>query len=136
MISKSPSKRVRRSSAWAVPSSARDGDMAPFLDPFFRILLLVLDLLQWLILIWVVISWILFFARQSSFRWRHRQFFGILEQLDDIFSRMTYPFLRPFRRMLRGVNTAGIDWSPLLLILAIVLLRGLIVALYGSILQE
>ena len=106
-----------------------------FLDPFFRVLLIILDLLQWLILIWVVLSWILFFARQSSFRWRHKQVFGVLEQLDDIFSRMTYPFLVPFRRMLRGVNTAGIDWAPLLLILAIVLLRGLLVAAYGSILQ-
>lgn len=106
-----------------------------FLEPFFRVLLIVLEFLQWLILVWVIISWILFFARQSSFRWRHKQFFGILEQLNDIFTRMTYPFLRPFRRMLRGVNTAGIDWSPLLLILAIVLLRGLIVALWGAILR-
>ena len=109
--------------------------MAPFIEPIFRVLLIVLDVLQWLILVWVIISWILFFARQSSFRWRHRQVFGILEQLDDIFSRMTYPFLVPFRRMLRGVNTAGIDWSPLLLILAIVLLRGLLIALYGAILR-
>src|SRR5687768_13417276 len=108
--------------------------MAPFVDPFFRVLLIILDLLQWLILIWVVLSWILFFARQSSFRWRHKQFYSILEQLDDVFSRMTYPFLWPFRRMLRRVNTAGIDWSPLLLILAIVLLRGLLAALYRSIL--
>lgn len=106
-----------------------------FLEPFFRVLLIVLEFLQWLILVWVIISWMLFFARQSSFRWRHKQIFGILEQLNDIFTRMTYPFLRPFRRMLRGVNTAGIDWSPLLLILAIVLLQGLIEALWGAILR-
>ena len=106
-----------------------------FLEPFFRVLLIVLEFLQWLILVWVIVSWILFFARQSSFRWRHKQIFGILEQLNDIFTRMTYPFLRPFRRMLRGVNTAGIDWSPLLLILAIVLLQGLIRAAWGAILR-
>ncbi|HUP45552.1 MAG TPA: YggT family protein [Thermoanaerobaculia bacterium] len=108
--------------------------MAPFIDPFFRVLLIILDLLQWLVLIWVILSWILFFARQSSFRWRHRGFFNVLEQLNDIFARMTHPFLRPFRRLLRNVNTAGIDWSPLLLILAIILLRGLVAAIYRSIL--
>ena len=108
--------------------------MAPFVDPFFRVILIILDLLQWLVIIWVILSWILFFARQSSLRWRHRGLFHVLEQLDDIFSRMVHPFLRPFRRMLRNVNTAGIDWSPLLLILAIVLVRGLLAALYRSIL--
>ena len=100
-----------------------------FLDPFFRVILIILEFLQWLILAWVVISWILFFARQSSFRWRHRQFFGILEQLNDIFTRMTYPFLRPFRRMLRGVNTAGIDWSPLLLVVVIWIIRQMLAVL-------
>ncbi|HUP48310.1 MAG TPA: YggT family protein [Thermoanaerobaculia bacterium] len=108
--------------------------MAPFIAPFFQAVLIILVVVQWLVVIWVVLSWILFFAGQSSFRWRHRQFFGVLEQLNDIFGRMTYPFLRPFRRMLRRVNTAGIDWSPLLLLLAIFILRGLVAALYRAIL--
>jgi uncharacterized protein YggT (Ycf19 family) len=97
-------------------------------------LMIVLDVLQWIIFVWVILSWILFFARQSKWRWRHRQAYGILEQLDDIFTRMTYPFLKPFRRMLRRVDTRGIDWSPLLLLLAIFILRGLIASLYGLIL--
>ena len=97
-------------------------------------LMIILDVLQWIIFVWVILSWILFFARQSKWRWRHRQAYGILEQLDDIFTRMTYPFLRPFRRMLRRFDTRGIDWSPLLLLLAIFILRGLIASLYGLIL--
>ena len=97
-------------------------------------LMIILDVLQWIIFVWVILSWILFFARQSKWRWRHRQLYGILEQLDDIFTRMTYPFLKPFRRMLRRVDTRGIDWSPLLLLLAIFILRGLIASLYGLIL--
>ena len=67
-----------------------------FLRPFLDALLIVLDVLQWLIFVWVILSWILFFVRQSQFRWRHRRAYHILEQLDDIFTRMTYPFLRPF----------------------------------------
>lgn len=108
--------------------------MAPFITPFFQAVDIVLLLIEWTIIIWVILSWILFFAGQTSFRWRHRQFFGVLEQLNDIFSRMTHPFLRPIRRLLRRVNTAGIDWSPLVLLLAIFILRRLLWALHQAIL--
>lgn len=97
-----------------------------FLAPFLNVLLILLDVLQWIIFAWVILSWVLFFARQSKWRWRHRSLFGTLEQLDDIFERMTRPFLRPFRRLLRRVDTAGIDWSPLLLLLAIYLVRQIL----------
>ena len=96
---------------------------------FIRTIDLVLDILQWLVFIWVILSWILFFLRQSQFRWRRRGFYGLLEQLNDIFERMTRPFLRPFRRWLRRFDTAGIDWSPLLLLLAIFVLRQLLAVL-------
>jgi uncharacterized protein YggT (Ycf19 family) len=106
-----------------------------FLIPFLQAVLIALEVLQYLILIWVILSWILFFLRNSKVRWRNPRLFHVLEQLDDIFSRMTYPFLKPFRRMLRRVDTAGIDWSPLLLLLAIFIVRGLIVIAYQGILQ-
>jgi uncharacterized protein YggT (Ycf19 family) len=108
--------------------------LSPFIAPFFEALLIILSVLEWLIFVWVILSWVLFFLRDSKFRWRNRKTYAILEQLNDIFSRMTYPFLRPFRRMLRRFDTRGIDWSPLLLLLAIFILRGLIAALYRSIL--
>jgi uncharacterized protein YggT (Ycf19 family) len=100
-----------------------------FAIPFINVLLIVLDVLQWTIFVWVIISWILFFASQSSVRWRYRGFYNVLNQLNDIFSRITYPFLRPFRRLLRRIDTAGIDWSPLLLLLVIYLIRGLLAAI-------
>jgi len=49
---------------------------------------------------------------------------------------MTYPLLRPFRRMTRRWDTAGIDWSPLLLLIAIYLIRAVIEGIWGLILLQ
>ena len=104
------------------------------LTPFYNAFQIVLGVIQWIVLIWVIISWLLFFAAQTSFRWRYKTAFSILNQLNEIFTRMTYPFLRPFRKVLPPWKTAGIDWSPLLLLLAIFILRGIVGWLYGLIL--
>ena len=106
------------------------GIIAPFLNAF----LIVLQVIQWIVFVWVILSWILFFASQTSFRWRYKSAYVILNQLNDIFTRMTGPFLRPFRRLLPAHKMGGIDWSPLLLLLAIYILRGLVVYLIGSLL--
>ena len=104
------------------------------LRPFVQAFLILLNVIEWLVIVWVIISWVLFFASQTSFRWRYRTGFNLLMQLNDIFSRMTYPFLRPFRRILPPYKTGGIDWSPLLLLLAIFIIRGVVAYLYGLIL--
>jgi uncharacterized protein YggT (Ycf19 family) len=101
------------------------------ITPFFNAFLIVLQVIQWIVLVWVIISWLLFFASQTSFRWRYKQAYVILNQLNDIFTRMTSPFLRPFRRLVPPHKMGGIDWSPLLLLLAIYILRGLAVYLFG-----
>src|SRR6266700_869444 len=95
-------------------------------EPVLNVIFVVLGVIQWLVLVWVVLSWIVFFASQSSFRSRNRGAYNILMQLNDIFSRMAWPFLKPFRRLLRRWDTAGIDWSPMLLWLFIYLLRALL----------
>src|SRR5712672_3588790 len=102
------------------------------LIPFYTAFTWILEFLRWMVIVWVIISWILFFASQTSFRWRYKSAYGILNQLNDIFTRMTHPFLRPFRRILPPHKTAGIDWSPLLLLLAIYIIRGVADYLYRS----
>jgi uncharacterized protein YggT (Ycf19 family) len=99
---------------------------------FYQAFIWVLDIVQWIVLVWVIISWVLFFASQTSFRWRYKSAYGILNQLNDILTRMTHPFLRPFRRILPPHKMGGIDWSPLLLLLAIFIIRGVAAYVYAA----
>ena len=104
--------------------------------PFLTILSIALEFLRWVIIVWVILSWILFFVERSSVKWRYRRLYLALEQINDLFTRMTYPFLKPFRRWLRRFDTAGIDWSPLVLLLFIILLQMLIAMAQGAILSS
>lgn len=99
---------------------------------FYDALMIVLQVIQWIVLVWVILSWVLFFASQTSFRWRYKGAYSILNQLNDIFTRMTSPFLRPFRRLVPPHKMGGIDWSPLLLLLFIYILRGVLDYLFRS----
>jgi uncharacterized protein YggT (Ycf19 family) len=91
--------------------------------PFIDVLNYVLTAILFVVFVWVILSWIVFFASQTSFRWRNRSAYNILVQLDTIFTRMAYPFVKPFRRILPAHKTGGIDWSPMLLFLVIYLIR-------------
>jgi YggT family protein len=91
--------------------------------PFIGVIDIVLSVILWVVFAWVILSWIVFFASQTSFRWRNRSAYNILVQLDTIFTRMAYPFVKPFRRILPAHKTGGIDWSPMLLFLVIYLIR-------------
>jgi uncharacterized protein YggT (Ycf19 family) len=94
-----------------------------FLRTLFMVFDLVLGFIYWLVLIWVILSWVMLFASQSSFRWRYRGVYNALAIINEFFTRATYPLLRPFRRLLPPHRTAGIDWSPLLLLVAIWAIR-------------
>ena len=97
-----------------------------FVTPFIDVILMVLTFIEYIVIGWVILSWIMFFASQSSFRWRYRGAYHILTQLNDLLNRMAYPFIRPFRRILPPHKMGGIDWSPLLLLLSIYLIRRLL----------
>jgi uncharacterized protein YggT (Ycf19 family) len=104
-----------------------------FLNSLLYVLGVILDVIYWCVLIWVILSWILFFIGQSSVRWRYRKVYGVLVAVNELFTRLTYPMLRPFRRLLPPHKTAGIDWSPLLLLLAIMFIRIFLRQLFGPI---
>jgi len=97
-----------------------------FLRTLFLTVDLVLGIIQWFVFIWVILSWVLLFASQTSFRWKYRNAYSILSLVNDFFTRTTHPLLKPFRKLLPAWETAGIDWSPLLLLIAIWFLRTFI----------
>jgi len=82
----------------------------------FSIVDMILQLLVWIIIIQVILSWLVAFnviKLQSNF------VRTIVETLD----RVTTPLYRPIRKMMPDFG--GIDFSPIVLILAIQILRKL-----------
>jgi YggT family protein len=77
----------------------------------------VLYLYTWVLIIWVVMSWLIAFNVINT---RNRAVYMI----GDFLNRLTEPALRPIRRVIP--NFAGIDLSPLVLILLLYFLRNLL----------
>ena len=77
----------------------------------------VLDLYTWVLVIWVVLSWLIAFNVINT----HNRFVYLLS---DILYRATEPVLRPLRRILP--NLGGLDISPLVLVLLIFFVRNLL----------
>ena len=75
-----------------------------------------IDLYIWLVIAFVVLSWLVAFNvinRQSNF----------VRTVVDTLERITAPLYRPIRRIMPDFG--GIDFSPIVLILAIQILRKL-----------
>jgi len=82
------------------------------------ILLLILDLYIWLLIAAAVLSWLVAFNVVNS----RNQFVAMV---GDFLYRITEPLLRPIRNILPSLG--GIDLSPVVLILLIILLKDIIV---------
>ena len=82
------------------------------------IVLLVLQIYIWLLIAAAVLSWLVAFNVVNT---RNQ----VVAMLLDFLYRLTEPLLRPIRSMLP--NLGGIDVSPVILILIILLLENVIV---------
>jgi YggT family protein len=80
------------------------------------VVLLVLQIVQWLVIIAALVSWVSPDPRNPIVQFLYRS---------------TEPLLRPFRRILPPRRTGGIDFSPVLLILLIVFVRNLLLRLFA-----
>ena len=82
----------------------------------FGIIDMILQVLVWVIIAQVIISWLVAFNvinTQSNF----------VRTVLDVLDRLTAPLYRPIRKILPDFG--GIDFSPIVLILAIQILRNL-----------
>ena len=82
------------------------------------VILIVLDLYIWLLIAAAVLSWLVAFNVVNS----RNQFVAMV---GDFLFRVTEPVLRPVRNMLPSLG--GIDVSPVVVILIIILIKDVIV---------
>jgi uncharacterized protein YggT (Ycf19 family) len=83
----------------------------------------VLDAISFFVLVWVILSWVVFFMSRSSVRWKHRKLYDTLAMLSGALDGAMRPILKPFRKILPPWKTGGVDFSPVLLLLAIYMIR-------------
>jgi len=77
----------------------------------------VLSLYMWALIISAVLSWLVTFNVVNTSN-------RLVYTVGDFLHRITEPALRPIRRVIPAIS--GIDLSPLVLILGIILLRNLL----------
>jgi YggT family protein len=82
------------------------------------IILLVLDIYIWLLIAAAILSWLVAFNVVNA----RNQF---VSMVGDFLYRITEPVLRPIRNILP--NLGGIDLSPVVVILLIILIKDIIV---------
>jgi YggT family protein len=82
----------------------------------FNIIDMILQLLLWLIIIQVILSWLVAFNVINTST-------NFVRTVMDGLDRVTDPLYRPIRRIMPDFG--GIDFSPIVLILAIQILRKL-----------
>jgi YggT family protein len=82
------------------------------------VILIVLDIYIWLLIAAAVLSWLVAFNVVNT----RNQFVAVV---GDFLYRLTEPVLRPIRAVLP--NLGGIDVSPVVLILIIILIKDVIV---------
>jgi YggT family protein len=82
------------------------------------IILLVCDLYIYILIAAAVLSWLVAFNVVNS---RNQ----VVAMVGDFLYRITEPLLRPIRNMLPGLG--GIDVSPVVLILVIILIKDVII---------
>lgn len=85
-----------------------------------KVLIVALDIYQWIVIVNVVFSWLVAFNIINT----SNQFVNMVM---DFTYRLTDPLYRRIRQLLP--NLGGIDLSPVIVLLGIFLLRGILVDL-------
>jgi YggT family protein len=81
------------------------------------VILIALDLYMYLVIAWVILSWLIAFSVVNTRN-------PLVAAIGDFLYRITEPVLRPIRQRLP--NFGGIDISPIVLFLIIILIKHII----------
>ena len=82
------------------------------------IVLIVLNLYTWVVILGAILSWLIAFGVVNIRN-------DLVRTAWNLFLALTEPFLRPIRNVLP--NTGGLDLSPIVLLLGVMLLERIIV---------
>ena len=82
------------------------------------IILIVLNLYTWVVILGAILSWLIAFGVVNIRN-------DLVRSAWNLFLALTEPFLRPIRNFLP--NTGGIDLSPIILLLGVMLLERIII---------
>lgn len=82
------------------------------------VILIALDLYMYLVIAWVILSWLIAFNVVNTRN-------PMVAAIGDFLYRITEPALRPIRQRLP--NFGGIDISPIVLFLVIILIKHIII---------
>lgn len=85
---------------------------------FADLLLTVISLYEWVIIAYVVVSWLMAFGVINTYN-------RFVSQANDTLYRLTEPALRPIRSVLP--NLGGIDISPIILFVLLRFVQNLII---------
>ncbi|HEX4739448.1 MAG TPA: YggT family protein [Allosphingosinicella sp.] len=92
----------------------------------FAIVDLLLSVVMWIIIVQAILSWLIAFNVINTHNEGVRRFLYALD-------RLTLPLYRPIRRLLPDFG--GLDFSPMVVILLIIILKILLSGLEGDILR-
>lgn len=87
-----------------------------FATALLQVIFAILSVIQWLVIIAAVISWVSPDPRNPIVQFLYRA---------------TEPILRPFRKILPPRRTGGVDLSPILVILLILFLKVFLASLFS-----
>jgi len=87
--------------------------------PFTEVFLIALDFFFWLVIASAILSWLFAFNVVNPQN-------QVVAMIGDFLHRITEPVLRPIRRHMPDLG--GIDISPIVLFLLIILIRKLVIS--------
>jgi YggT family protein len=94
------------------------GASGEFMRAVLDIIMVVLNLYTWIVIAGAILSWLIAFGVVNI---RNE----VVRAIWNLFLALTEPFLRPIRNFLP--NTGGVDISPIILLLGVMLLERIIV---------